>query len=151
MVGAFWQEKGLEQMSQTEWESLCDGCGKCCLVKFQDEDSGEMLYTNVACRYLGDDCRCSVYSQRFRHQADCVNLTPESVQRDFQWLPGSCAYRLVAEGKPLPAWHPLLAGSHLQMHAGDHSVRHKVFSEDDVHEDDLHECIVHWVDNQMAE
>lgn len=151
MTEKFWLHKSLHQMTADEWEVLCDGCGKCCLVKLQDEDTDEVFYTHVACQFLGDDCRCGVYPGRFQYQPDCVNLTAESVMRDLPWLPHSCSYRLIAENKPLPDWHPLLTGSRQQMHEEGYSVRGKVCSENDVHEDDLHECIVHWVGNQSSE
>ncbi len=106
----FWRVKTLEEMSDSEWESLCDGCGKCCLVKLQDEDTGEIHYTDVACTLFNPEtCRCRDYQHRQEKVSDCVRLTPHEV-RTLPWLPGTCAYRLVMEGKDLPEWHPLVTG-----------------------------------------
>jgi uncharacterized cysteine cluster protein YcgN (CxxCxxCC family) len=106
----FWREKTLEEMSTAEWESLCDGCGRCCLHKLRDEDTDELAFTNVACRLLdtGTAC-CADYKNRKRRVPDCVQLTPELLET-IDWLPPSCAYRLVHEGKDLPLWHPLRSG-----------------------------------------
>lgn len=106
----FWESKSLTDMTLAEWEALCDGCGKCCLHKLEDEDTGELFYTNIACRLL--DLRtgqCSRYGERFRWVPDCVQLTPADVSR-INWLPQTCAYRLRASGQPLPDWHPLRTG-----------------------------------------
>lgn len=106
----FWQEKSLAQMSEAEWESLCDGCGRCCLVKLEDEESGKIHFTDVACRLLdGDACRCKDYPNRSEKVPDCVRLTPASIG-DLNWMPPTCAYRLLADGKDLPDWHPLVSG-----------------------------------------
>ncbi len=106
----FWIGKTLAELTLAEWESLCDGCGKCCLHKLEDEDTGQLFFTNVACRLLNlTTARCSRYADRFRWVPDCVPLTPDEVQR-VNWLPSTCAYRLWAEGQPLPDWHPLLTG-----------------------------------------
>ncbi|HEY9033147.1 MAG TPA: YcgN family cysteine cluster protein [Pseudomonadales bacterium] len=141
----FWQHKSLAQMDQAEWESLCDGCGKCCLVKLQDEEDDAVYYTNVACRYLDEACRCQVYGERLQKKPDCIRLQPGDVAV-FSWLPASCAYRRLAEGKPLPAWHPLLSGSDHAMHRGGHSVAGRVYCEDDIHPDDLECFVVQWVE-----
>ncbi|MCD8672149.1 YcgN family cysteine cluster protein, partial [Klebsiella pneumoniae] len=107
----FWQQKTLDDMSDAEWESLCDGCGQCCLHKLMDEDTDEIYFTNVACRQLNiKTCQCRNYARRFEYEPDCIKLTRENLPT-FEWLPPTCAYRLLAEGKPLPAWHPLLTGS----------------------------------------
>jgi uncharacterized protein len=106
----FWQEKSLAQMSEAEWESLCDGCGRCCLVKLEDEESGKIHFTDVACRLLdGDTCRCKDYPNRSEKVPDCVRLAPASIG-DLHWMPPTCAYRLLADGKDLPGWHPLVSG-----------------------------------------
>ena len=106
----FWREKSLEEMSRAEWESLCDGCGRCCLHKLRDADTDELSFTNVACRLLDVNTgRCGDYKNRRQHVPDCVQLTPKRL-RKLDWLPPSCAYRLVQEGKDLPAWHPLRTG-----------------------------------------
>jgi len=121
----FWQEKRLAEMSAQEWESLCDGCGKCCLIGLEDEDTGEIHLTDVACKLLdGQSCRCSDYENRQEKVPDCVRLTPALVPT-LHWLPKTCAYRLVSEGKPLKWWHPLVSGDPESVHAAGASVRGK--------------------------
>ncbi len=106
----FWQKKRLDEMSEAEWESLCDGCGRCCLHKLRDDDTGSLEFTNVACRMLDlGSCRCSDYANRTREVPDCIALAPRTLA-EIDWLPPSCAYRLVAEGRDLPDWHPLVTG-----------------------------------------
>lgn len=106
---AFWRHKTLAQMSRTEWESLCDGCAKCCLHKIEDEDTGEIFFTRLACRLLDmQACRCVRYATRSAEVPDCLDLRDNFTQ--FHWLPSTCAYRLLAEGKDLPPWHPLVSG-----------------------------------------
>ena len=106
----FWKRKTLETMTPEEWESLCDGCAKCCLHKLEYEDTGEIAHTNVACRLLDlETARCSNYAKRKRLVPDCLKLTAKDVRR-LPWLPATCAYRLVSEGKDLPEWHPLVTG-----------------------------------------
>lgn len=106
----FWETADLADLTETEWEALCDGCGKCCLHKLEDEETGELFQTNVACRLLDlRTGRCARYPERFRWVPDCVALTPAEVRR-VNWLPATCAYRLRAEGRPLPDWHPLRTG-----------------------------------------
>lgn len=125
----FWRAKPLEAMSDAEWESLCDGCGKCCLIRLEDEDTGEIHTTDVACKLLdGQSCRCSNYPDRQRFVPDCVKLTPESA-RTLGWLPRTCAYRLVAEGKDLEDWHPLVSGDSASVHRAGMSVQGKVTPE----------------------
>lgn len=144
-MAAFWEVKTLEQMTASEWESLCDGCGKCCLHKLEDEDNGEIHYTNVACRYLDDDnCRCQAYAERQRLVPDCIVLRPEDVA-EFHWLPDTCAYRLLAEGNPLPDWHPLRSGDPASVHRAGISARGRTVSEAEIAEEDWEDCIVHWV------
>jgi hypothetical protein len=122
----FWQEKTLEAMSPEEWESLCDGCGRCCLVKLEDEDSGEILYTDVGCTLLdSESCRCGDYSNRQEKVPDCVRLTTEAI-RSLSWLPPTCAYRLIEDGKDLYWWHPLVSGDPDSVHAAGISVRGRV-------------------------
>lgn len=141
----FWQEKTLEQMSVAEWESLCDGCGKCCVHKLEDEDTGEFHYTNVACAFLNTkSCRCQDYKRRKKLVPECISLTADKVE-EFKWLPSTCAYRLVSEGKALPKWHPLIVGKASEMHAAGHSVRNKVISELYVDADNLEDNIVKWI------
>ncbi len=125
----FWQTKSLEQMTVREWESLCDGCGLCCLIRFEDEDSGRIIPTRVACRLFdGDACRCSDYADRKSHVSDCVKLTPYNIE-DLPWMPPSCAYRRLHEGKPLPLWHPLITGDPESVHRAGVSVRGQTVSE----------------------
>lgn len=106
----FWERTPLSLLDPEQWESLCDGCGKCCLEKLEDEDTRRIHYTNVACKLLDHQtCRCKDYDRRSRRVHDCVQLSPATVE-DPYWLPATCAYRLVREGKPLPEWHPLISG-----------------------------------------
>ena len=141
----FWKQKSLEEMTAAEWESLCDGCGRCCLVKLEDEDSGEIAYTDVGCTLLdGEACRCGDYPRRSERVPDCVRLTPEAV-RTLRWLPPTCAYRLVAEGRDLPAWHPLVTGDPDSVHAAGVSVRGRVSgSEDDLTLGEILDRVVRW-------
>ena len=126
----FW-ERPLETLDRGEWEALCDGCGKCCLVKAEDEDSGRVYHTNIACRLLDiDAARCSDYRRRRVKVPDCTRLTADRLQR-FDWLPRSCAYRLRAAGKPLPDWHYLRSGSRETVHAAGRSVRGRAIPEGD--------------------
>ncbi len=119
----FWKTKTLAEMTPAEWESLCDGCGRCCLHKLRDEDTDEISYTNVACRLLdGTDCRCTSYQTRQEIIPDCINLTPAALA-GIDWLPASCAYRRVAEGKNLAWWHPLISGDPETVHQAGMSVR----------------------------
>ena len=122
----FWKTKTLEQMNSGEWESLCDGCGKCCMAKLEDEDTGEIFWTSVACRLLDQElCRCCDYEHRLDKVKDCVRLTPQNV-RTLTWLPSTCAYRLVAEGKDLESWHPLVSGSSDTVHSAGISMRARI-------------------------
>nr|WP_024968262.1 YcgN family cysteine cluster protein [Pantoea sp. IMH] len=134
----FWQEKTLEQMSDEEWESLCDGCGQCCLNKLQDADTDEIYFTNVACNQLNiKTCQCRNYERRFEYEEDCIKLTRDNLPT-FSWLPPSCAYRMLAEGKNLPQWHPLRSGSKAAMHAARISVRHIAVRESEVRDWEEH-------------
>lgn len=142
----FWESKSLQEMTQREWESLCDGCGKCCLHKLEDEDTGEVFYTRVVCRYLDQEaCRCTVYDKRKKLVPDCVILKPDNLE-DLDWMPGTCAYRLLHEGKPLPVWHPLLSGNRDAIIASDITVTGKVISEEFVHESGFEEHLIEWAD-----
>ncbi|MDA0704099.1 MAG: YcgN family cysteine cluster protein [Proteobacteria bacterium] len=133
----FWKRKTLSEMTAPEWESLCDGCAQCCLIKLEDPDTEELTYTRVSCRLLDEgSCSCSRYETRQRHVPDCVALTPENV-RTIPWLPPTCAYRLVAEGRDLYWWHPLVSGSAATVHQAGVSVRGKIVSESDVADPDL--------------
>ena len=116
-------DRPLHTLSDDEWERLCDGCGRCCMHKFEDADTGDMLYTRVACRLFDDaSCRCRDYGERSLKVPDCLNLRSLSVDQ-MRWLPPTCAYRLRAEGRPLPAWHPLVSGHSDSVHAAGMSMR----------------------------
>jgi uncharacterized cysteine cluster protein YcgN (CxxCxxCC family) len=138
----FWRTKPLTKMTRKEWESLCDGCGKCCLHKIEDFLSGEISYTNVACRLLDcDTCRCTDYKNRTKKVHDCVELTAENIS-ELRWMPSTCAYRLLAEGKDLPEWHPLITGDPESVERAGHSIRGRVVEEDAV--EDIGDYIVTW-------
>lgn len=141
----FWQRKSLAEMTDVEWESLCDGCGRCCLVKLEDEDTAETYFTDVGCRLLdGQTCRCRDYAHRSEKVDDCVRLTPKVVH-EIKWLPPTCAYRLLDEGKDLYWWHPLVSGDPDTVHQARISVRGRVRdSEDDVPDETLEDRIVDW-------
>jgi len=131
MTDQFWKRKSLAEMSTDEWESLCDGCALCCLQKFEDEESGEIFFTDLACRMLDTtSCRCIAYRTRAQKVKTCLVLSADEPDT-FRWLPGSCAYRLLAEGKELPPWHPLETGDPDSVHAAGISVRNSVLSEND--------------------
>jgi hypothetical protein len=131
MAKPFWKEKTLEEMSAAEWESLCDGCGKCCLSKLEDEDTGDIYFTTVGCRLFdAGTCRCGDYANRQAVVPDCVRLTPENV-RTIAWLPSTCAYRLVAEGRDLYPWHHLICGDRDAIHRAGASVRGRVTASED--------------------
>jgi uncharacterized cysteine cluster protein YcgN (CxxCxxCC family) len=140
----FWQVKTLGEMSDGEWESLCDGCGRCCLVKLEDEDTGEIHTTDVSCRLFdAGTCRCIDYANRHTRVSDCIKLEPGNIS-DLGWLPATCAYRLVWEGKPLHDWHPLVSGRAESVHEAGISVRGQVDNEDEVPLDDLPGRITRW-------
>ena len=139
----FWRRKTLSQMTRQEWESLCDGCAKCCLVKLEYDDTGEVDHTNIACRLLDrKTCRCSDYAHRHQKVEDCLSLTPGQVRR-LKWLPSTCAYRLVAEGRDLYWWHHLVSGDRETVHQAGISVRGRVVSEDKAGPPEDH--IIDWI------
>jgi uncharacterized cysteine cluster protein YcgN (CxxCxxCC family) len=126
----FWQTKSLAQMTVPEWESLCDGCGLCCLIRFEDEDTGEIIPTRVSCKLFDTAaCGCSDYANRRQHVPDCIKLTPYNIE-DLEWMPRSCAYRRLHEGQPLPSWHPLITGDPESVHEAGVSVRGQTVSEE---------------------
>lgn len=143
----FWKTYQLEQLSPAEWEALCDGCGLCCLIKLEDDESNEVAYTKVACKLL--DCKtghCSDYPNRQRHVPDCIQLTPEKLAQ-IHWLPTTCAYRRLAEGKKLPNWHYLITGSRESVVQARKSAAGRCISESEIHEDEIEDYIVRWVKN----
>ncbi len=136
----FWKTTTLEKMSSEQWESLCDGCGKCCLFKLDDDD-GRIYRTSIACKLLNPNtCQCSNYKERKKIVPDCIELTVASIPK-YTWLPKSCSYRLVYEGKDLPKWHHLVCGDKNQVHTKGKSVRGKVISEMSVNEEDYEDYI----------
>ena len=140
----FWKEKKLAELDEKEWESLCDGCAKCCLYRLEDEDTRKIYFTNVHCRLLDTQTgRCTDYANRSTRVPDCVTITP-AVLEDPYWLPRSCAYRLLAEGRDLPAWHPLLTGDPLTVVRAGHRVCDRTICEDDA--DELESHLVDWVE-----
>lgn len=144
----FWKTKRLDQMDEAEWESLCDGCAKCCLLKLEDEDTGEIAYTKLHCRLLdAGTCQCSDYANRKLHVPDCVKLTPAGIE-EIRWMPSTCAYRLVNEGKDLPEWHHLRCGDRERVHTEGHSVRSRTVSEETVFDEDQEDWIVDWEGNE---
>jgi len=142
----FWRRKSLLEMTNSEWESLCDGCGRCCLVKLEDaDDPARTYFTDVGCRLLnGETCRCRDYAHRTEKVKDCVRLTPRNVKR-IVWLPPTCAYRRLADGHDLYWWHPLVSGDPETVHQAGISVRGRVGAhEDEIAEDELENRIVSW-------
>ncbi len=128
----FWEKKPLTKMSPAEWEALCDGCGKCCLNKLEDEETEEVALTRVACRLLDDStCRCTHYENRHQFVPDCIVLKPDNLDTHAYWMPQTCAYRLLWQGKPLPEWHPLITGTPESVHDAGISVRDGTVSEFD--------------------
>lgn len=139
----FWETVPLKKMTAPEWEALCDGCAKCCLQKIEYEDDGEVVYTKVACRLLdGESCRCSQYESRHQFVPDCVRISPKSLPKIVYWMPRTCAYRLLWEGKSLPAWHPLNTGDPESTHTSGNSVRGWTIPEFEVTEEEWEDHII---------
>lgn len=139
----FWREKTLAELDSVEWEALCDGCAKCCLHRLEDEDTQEIYFTNVHCRLLDTrSCRCRDYPNRATRVDDCVTITLEEL-KDPYWLPSTCAYRLLAEGKPLPAWHPLISGDPETVFISGNSIGGRTICEDDA--DALEHHLIDWI------
>lgn len=138
----FWETKKFSEMSVEEWEALCDGCGICCLYKVEDEDTGEVELTNIACRFLDLECViCQMYDARLQAMPTCIHLTPSKV-RKLKWLPETCAYRLVMDGKPLPDWHPLVSGDPDSVHHAGISVKDKVIPESAANLDHIEDYVI---------
>ena len=143
---AFWEDKPLSEMTDLEWESLCDGCARCCMIKLEDEDTGKVHHTSLVCHLLDPEtCRCTRYAERHDIVKDCIEFTAD-LAGQLKWLPASCAYRRVAEGLPLLEWHPLVSGSRESVHAAGISVRGKVIPVQLIHEDEQINHIVEWVE-----
>ncbi len=141
LEGAFWRRKRLDQLDPEEWESLCDGCGICCQIKFEQPD-GQILFAGVACRYLDtESCRCRVYQKRAQVMEKCMLLSPANINDYLNWLPETCAYRRLAEGRDLCAWHPLLSGDPESVHRAGVSVRGRVISAGEYDEAELEDML----------
>ncbi len=139
----FWERKALTDLNPQEWEALCDGCGKCCLNKLEDEDTGHVELTRVACRLFDDStCRCGQYETRHQFVPECIVLKPSNIDDHAYWMPRTCAYRLLWEGKPLFDWHPLISGTPDSVHAAGVSMRNATVPEFEVHEDDWEDHII---------
>ena len=140
----FWETKSLSEMTTEEWESLCDRCGKCCLHKLEDEDSGEIFFTRVVCDLIDlKTCTCTRYSERTRLVPECLDLKQHEFA-EFTWLPSTCAYRLLTDGEPLPSWHPLISGSYESVFEAGLAVRSYAMKEKEV--DDLEDHIIEWLE-----
>ncbi|CAA6801662.1 MAG: conserved protein of unknown function; putative YcgN protein [uncultured Thiotrichaceae bacterium] len=141
-MNKWWEEKRLSALSREEWESLCDHCGKCCLLKLEDEDTGDVYYTDVACSLVdAKSCHCGNYSERETLVPDCLKLTPDNLEQ-LAWMPLSCAYRRIMEGRGLPEWHHLVCGSKDEIHRQGLSIKGRYVDENEVR--DIQEHIVEW-------
>jgi len=141
----FWQKKTLFEMSHDEWESICDGCAKCCLTQLQDEQTEQLVFTDVACDLLDDgSCQCSDYVNRSTRVPSCITMNKENVQEAAEFAPPTCAYRLLLERQPLPEWHHLRAGDRSMIHETGNSVRHRVRFARDIDLDGIQDYIVEW-------
>lgn len=150
MSDNFWQFKSLQQMTEQEWESLCDGCARCCLMKLEDEDTAEVHYTNVSCRLLNTEtCQCVDYPHRLSEVPECLDIR-KMKQSEYQWLPASCAYRRLSEGKPLAEWHPLISGRQVTVKEAGLSVAGFAISEEYVHTEQLEQHIFELPDIEDA-
>ena len=141
----FWQTKSLLDMSHDEWESICDGCAKCCLTQLQDEETNLLVFTDVACNLLDDgSCRCTDYANRSKKVPSCITMTPDNIDEVSEFAPPSCSYRLLLSGESLPAWHHLNTGFADSVHQSGNSVRHRVRFADDVDMDEIEDYVVDW-------
>jgi uncharacterized cysteine cluster protein YcgN (CxxCxxCC family) len=140
MVKPFWKDRKLTDFSASEWESLCDGCGKCCVIRYQDEDTEEILNTDVVCRFLDlETVRCTCYQERQTFMPECMIVTPQNAHES--WLPPTCAYHLLSKGEPLPEWHHLVSGDRNTIHEIGESVFGSVISEEYIHPDEIEDRI----------
>ena len=139
----YWDRKQMSEMSPREWEALCDGCGKCCMNKLEDEDTGEVALTRIACRLFDDTtCRCAQYDIRHQFVPECIVLRPETIESHLYWLPQTCAYRLVHEGRPLYDWHPLISGRAETVHHAGVSMRDRTLPEFEIAEEDWEDHLI---------
>lgn len=139
----FWEKKPLTKLTPQEWEALCDGCGKCCLNKLEDEETGDVHLTRVACRLFDDSiCRCTQYDIRHQFVPECIVLDPKTIAENAYWLPQTCAYKLLWEGKPLYEWHPLLTGDPATVHTAGVSVKDMTVAEFEITEDDWEDHLI---------
>jgi len=139
----FWKNVALEDMNPTEWEALCDGCGKCCLIKLEDDETESVYYTNIACRLFDSGaCACGNYKIRKHLVKECIKLDPATIQQEKNWMPATCAYRLLADGEALPKWHPLITGDKESTHSSGNSMQDKTVAEYDVPDDEWQDYII---------
>lgn len=139
----YWEDTPLSRMTRREWEALCDGCGKCCLNKLEDDETGDVALTRVACRLFDDStCRCSSYETRHKFVPECITLTPKNLDSHLYWMPETCAYKLLHEGRPLYPWHPLISGDPQTVHDAGISVQNRTLPEATVDEDDWEHHII---------
>ena len=144
-MNKFWINKKISDFSHQQWESLCDGCGKCCLEKLEN-NKGDVFFTSASCKYLHlKTCKCSVYKNRFATEPRCFDVSLKNINK-WKWLPNTCSYRLILEGKDLPPWHHLICGDKNAVHAQNHSVKNKVISIKDITEDELENRIIDWIE-----
>ena len=144
MGNKFWETKNLIYMNKNEWESLCDKCGKCCVIKLEDFDTQEVHYTNVSCKLLCEkSASCKDYENRKSIVPDCIILSPDNL-KDLKWMPETCAYKLLNEGKNLPYWHPLLSGNDKEIVNSGNSVKNRVTNENEIKIKNLPDYIFNW-------
>ena len=140
----FWKNKKLDEFSKEEWEALCDRCGKCCVIKLIDEETDLLYYTNISCHLFSiSGCNCKNYKNRKKLVKDCIKLSPKNLD-SLKWLPNSCSYKLIHEGKNLPNWHPLIQGNRIKMEKGKHSVRGRVISEKKIKKENIEKYVFDW-------